>query len=65
MFTFSAGTDSTGGLGYTIWIDEIRFEKLGTIGQPRPAIMNGADVSMQTFNGAIAVVDGTLPRHLI
>lgn len=58
MFTFSAGTDSTGGLGYTIWIDEIRFEKLGTIGQPRPAIMNGADVSMQTFNGAIAVVDG-------
>lgn len=58
MFIFSAGTDSTGGLGYTFWIDEIRFEKLGTIAQPRPAIMNGADVNMQTFNGAVAVVDG-------
>lgn len=58
MFTFSAGTDSTGGMGYTIWIDEIRFEKLGTIAQPRPAIMNGADETAQTFNGAIALVDG-------
>lgn len=58
MFTFSAGTDSTGGLGYTIWIDEIRFEKLGTIAQPRPAIMNGADETVQTFNGAVALVSG-------
>jgi len=58
MFIFSAGTDSTGGLGYTMWIDEIRFEKLGTIAQPRPAIMNGANVTAQTFNGASAMVEG-------
>lgn len=43
MFLFSAGTESTNGAGYTFWIDEIRFENLGTLGQPRPKIMGGQD----------------------
>lgn len=43
MFLFSAGTQSTNGVGFTFWMDEMRFEKLGTIGQPRPAILGGQD----------------------
>jgi len=49
MFWYSAGTQETGGKGYTFWIDELKFEKLGTIGQPRPKIYGGADVETQTF----------------
>jgi hypothetical protein len=52
MFRYAAGTQGTNGLGYTIWFDEIRFEKLGSIAQPRPAILNGEDVVTETFIGA-------------
>jgi len=58
MFTFSAGTDSTNGLGYTFWMDEIKFEKLGTIGQARNLIFEGQDVSASSFNDAIVQVTG-------
>lgn len=47
MFIFSAGTQSTNGVGYTFWMDEMRFEKLGTLGQPRPAILGGQDQTAQ------------------
>jgi hypothetical protein len=49
MFFFSTGTSSTDGVGFTIWIDEIRFENLGTIAQPQPRILNGQNVSQQGF----------------
>ncbi len=49
MFIFSAGTESTNGFGFTFWIDELRFEKLGTLGQPRPTILNGVDVEQEGF----------------
>ena len=49
MLFFSAGSQSTGGFGYTFWLDEIKFEKLGTIAQPRPAIFNGADLEQDAF----------------
>lgn len=58
MFIFSAGTQSTNGFGYTFWIDEIRFENLGTIAQPRPAILNGNDVTQEAFIGATIEIDG-------
>jgi len=51
MFWYSAGTQNTGGNGYTFWIDELKFEKLGTIGQPRPAIANGQDLVQDAFSG--------------
>ncbi len=41
MFFYSEGPED--GLGYTFWIDEVKFEKLGTIAHPRPAILNGQD----------------------
>ena len=58
MFRYSAGTQSTGGFGYTIWLDEIKFEKLGTIAQPRPAIANGNDIVVDTFAGASVIING-------
>lgn len=46
------------GDGYTFWLDEVRFEKLGTLAQPRPAILNGEDVVQQTFTGANTQITG-------
>ena len=43
MFRYAAGTSDTNNKGYTFWIDELKFEKLGTIGNPRPKISNGED----------------------
>lgn len=51
VFWYSAGTQGTGGFGYTFWIDNLKFEKLGTIGQPKPAILNGLDVVQDTYTG--------------
>lgn len=35
--------------GYTLWFDEIKFEKTGTVAQPRPAILNGVDITQPGF----------------
>lgn len=51
LFLFSAGSASTGGMGFTFWIDELKFEKLGTVAQPRPSMLNGEDVAMTSFTG--------------
>ncbi len=39
MFSYSAGA-LTDGSGYTIWIDEVKFEKLGTLAHPKLSISN-------------------------
>ena len=53
VFWYSTGTLTTGGLGYTFWIDELKYEKLGTIAQPQPAIFNGEEnVPEKNFNGS-------------
>nr|WP_299338405.1 glycosyl hydrolase family 16 [Allomuricauda sp.] len=58
MFFFSAGSQSTNGFGYTFWIDELRFEKLGTIAQPSPAIFSGQDLSSPAVNGIEFTITG-------
>ncbi len=58
VFRYSAGTQGTNGAGYTFWIDEMKFEKLGTIAQPRPQILNGVEKSEQTFIGGVITLDG-------
>jgi hypothetical protein len=58
VFWYSAGTQGTGGSGYTLWFDDIKFEKLGNIGQPRPAIRNGNDDTETSFIGVSFVIDG-------
>ena len=56
MFWYSAGTQNTGGFGYTFWIDDLKFEKLGNIAQPRPMLFNGNDVTLGTFIGVTAPI---------
>lgn len=56
VFRYSAG--SINGFGYTFWIDDLQFEKLGTIAQPRPAIQNGEDAVTQSFLGDQPIVAG-------
>lgn len=57
MLRYAAGTQGTGGgAGYTLWIDELKFEKLGTIAQPRPSIVNGQDVTASSFTGVTTPV---------
>jgi hypothetical protein len=58
LFWFSAGTQATNGSGYTLWFDEIKFEKLGTIGNSRPSIFNGADVKQTGFFGLTIPITG-------
>jgi hypothetical protein len=61
VFAFSAGgIGSVPGteVGYSFWIDELKFEKLGTIAQSRPAILGGEDVVEQTFLGSGVTISG-------
>ena len=56
MFWFAEGPEN--GMGWTFWIDELQFEKLGTIAQPQPAIVNGADKSEIAFTGVDIALTG-------
>lgn len=53
VFEFAAGGIGPQGqeVGYSFWIDELQFEKLGTVAQPRPSILNGQDIVTETFIG--------------
>jgi hypothetical protein len=56
MFWYAEGPE--GGSGYTFWVDELQYEKLGTVAQPRPKILDGNDVVQQSFLGATLLVTG-------
>lgn len=58
VFWYSDGTQETGGSGYILWFDEIKFEKLGTVAQPRPKILNGNDLEETTFIGSSRTLNG-------
>ena len=65
MFVFSAGgldiidSEPNGNeIGFTFWMDELRFENLSTIAQLRPAIFSGEDLTEQGFTGTILPVVG-------
>ena len=58
MLRYAIGGIGVDRLGFTLWIDELKFEKLGTIGQPRPAIYNGADLVQSSFNGTTIPMTG-------
>lgn len=51
MFRYSAGTQGTNGGGYTFWVDELKFEKLNTVAYPRPQILNGDNITVNSFIG--------------
>jgi hypothetical protein len=50
LFWYAEGPEN--GKGYTFWIDELKFEKLGTIAQPRPSICIGEDKVETQFLGS-------------
>jgi hypothetical protein len=70
MFLFSAGGfdplgDGPNGneVAWTFWIDELKFENLGTIGQSRPQIFNGQTVDFISVPGQTLAIDGL--RHTV
>jgi hypothetical protein len=58
LFYFSEGPEN--GDGYTFWIDEVKFEKLGNIAQGKALIMNGANASQTTFVGVNSKIDNVV-----
>lgn len=58
LFWFSAGSQGTGGSGYTLWFDEIKFEKTGTVGVPNPFIFEGQNTASQAFVGSSLFITG-------
>ena len=57
MFYYSEGPEE--GWGYTFWIDEVKFEKLGTIAHPKPAILEEQDQVIQANVGDVLSIGGT------
>ncbi len=59
LFWYAEGAlDATDNVVNTFWIDEMKYEKLGTIAQPRPKIFNGEDRVEATFNDSNIQIDG-------
>ncbi len=56
MFWYAEGPEN--GLGYSFWIDNLKYEKLGTIAKGNPSILNGVDSVEQTFIGAKTTISG-------
>lgn len=56
LFYYSAGPVGTN--GYTFWIDEVRFEKLGDLGHATATILNGVDKTQISFTGVTTNLDG-------
>jgi hypothetical protein len=61
MFFYSEGPEE--GRGYTIWIDEVKFEKLGTLAHPRPAIQQGQEQTVAAETGDQIAVSGLSMTH--
>lgn len=61
MFFYSVGPK--GGKGFTVWIDEVKFEHLGTIAHPRPVILKGKNESLTSFAGVTTTIDGLQSLH--
>lgn len=57
MFFYSEGPEE--GLGYTFWIDEVTFEKLGTLAHPSAAILEGQNQTFTVETGQILNIGGT------
>lgn len=62
MFWYAEGPEN--GAGYTFWVDDLKYEKLGNIAQPRPAIQGGVDVNEPTFIGNVYTINGTQTFNL-
>lgn len=55
MFYLSEGPEN--GRGYTFWIDDLKFESVGMIGNPQASIFKGEDKVINSFTGVTNNVD--------
>ncbi len=58
MFWYSAG--NIDGNGFSFWIDEVKYENLGTIAYPQFAIFSGENKTQTSFAGVSTAVDGLI-----
>ena len=58
MFYYSEGPEN--GNGYSFWIDDVKFEKLGTIAHGQASILNGINKVETSFIGVSTTVDGLI-----
>lgn len=56
LFFYSEGAEESN--GYTFWIDEVRFENLGTVAHPKYAIMEGKSETKEAEVGETLRVTG-------
>lgn len=56
MFFYSVGP--VDGIGYSFWIDELKFENLGTIAHPHFGILNGQNQVETAFVGVSKIIGG-------
>ena len=56
LFWYSEGPENN--LGYTFWIDNVKYEKLGTIVNVKSSIFNGTNNNEQTFIGSKITISG-------
>ena len=62
MFFYSEGPED--GRGYTFWIDEVRFERLGTVGTPRGFLLGGRDSVVAAETGTTFQLAATVRANL-
>lgn len=58
VFRYALGTQGTSGEAYSLWIDEIKFEKIETILQMQSSIEAGNNTEINTYQGTINQVRG-------
>ena len=58
MLWYAEGPED--GDGYSFWVDELKYEKLSGLAQPRPSIMNGNEEAQTSFIGSTTSVSGLL-----
>ncbi len=56
MFFISEGPENNN--GYTFWIDEVKFEKLGTLAHQQATILNGQNQTITSFIGVTNNISG-------
>lgn len=58
LLWYAEGPEGEQGNGYSFWLDEVKFENVEGLGQPRAAIMNGEEPSQTSFIGSTTAVSG-------
>ncbi len=61
MFFYSEGPED--GIGYTLWIDEVKFENLSTIAHPAASIVNGEELIVTAEIGENIPISATVATY--